>query len=63
MAIEQFGRTHHERHVEPVGAQVHDRIAGCTLHHLDCNAGVFPAVSCQQSVKQAAGDQAMDTYA
>ncbi len=26
MAVEKLGRADHERHVDPVGAQLHDRI-------------------------------------
>lgn len=63
MAVGQLGRAGHEHHVQPVGAKLHDRIAGRTFGHFDFNAGVVFAVLADQLCEEAARDQGMDTDA
>ncbi len=63
MAVGQIGRAGDKRHVQPVGAKLHDRIAGRAFGHLDLDAGmVFPVLR-DQIGKEAAGDQGMDADA
>ena len=63
MAVGKLGRAGDERHVEPAGAKLHDRIAGCAFGDFDLDAGmVFPILT-DQFREEAAGDQGMDANA
>lgn len=63
MAVRQLGRTRYERHVEAVGAQLLDRIAGHALGDLNLNTGIVFPILPDQLGKKAARDQGVDTYA
>jgi hypothetical protein len=63
MAVGQFGRARDERHVQPVGAKLHDRFAGRAFGDFDFDAGVVFAVLADQLCEEAARNQGMDTDA
>src|SRR5690606_14680268 len=63
MAVGQFRVASDEGHVQPVGAKLHNRIAGCTLGDLDRDAGMGLPILTDKFREKAAGDQGMDTDA
>lgn len=60
MAIGWFGFAGDERHVQPVGAKLHRRIAGCAIGDLDLDAAMIFPISREQLCKEAARYQGMD---
>lgn len=63
MAVGQFWLPGGERHVQPVGAKLHHRIAGCALSNFDLDAGIFFSILRNQLCEEAVRDQGMDADA
>lgn len=63
MAVRQLGCAGNECHVKPVGAKLHDRIAGRAFGYSDLDAGMVLPILRHQLRKEAAGDQSMDADA
>ena len=63
MAIGQFGPAGYEHDVQPVGAKLHDGIAGRAFRDLDFDAWMLGAVSLDQLCEEATGDEGMNAEA
>jgi len=56
MAVGQFGRAGDEYHVQPVGAELHHRFAGCAFRDFDLDAGMVFSILRDQFGEEATGD-------
>ncbi|BBE00025.1 hypothetical protein SAMIE_1035250 [Sphingobium amiense] len=63
MAIGQIEPADQKCNVEPVGAQLYDRVARRSFDHFNADGGMVRSVSRHQMVEKAAGDEAMNTHA
>lgn len=63
MAVGKLRCAGHEHDVLPVGAKLHDSIAGGSLGNLDFDTGMVVAILADQLRKEVAGDKGMNTDA